>query len=71
MKLSIVIPAHNEAGSIGSTLAGSMMQQVLAAPLFVGGALKIVYDLVLYRAFRDIHPPEESRAVVVAPCEGP
>jgi len=58
------------AWAIGSTLAGSMMQQVLAAPLFVGGALKIVYDLVLYRAFRDIHPPEESRAAVVAPYEG-
>jgi MFS family permease len=54
------------AWAIGSTLAGSMMQQMLAAPLFVGGALKIVYDLVLYRAFRHIRPPEESVRMVVA-----
>ena len=54
------------AWAIGSTLAGSMMQQMLAAPLFVGGALKIVYDLVLYRAFRDIRPPEESRPMAAA-----
>jgi MFS family permease len=54
------------AWAIGSTLAGSMMQQMLAAPLFVGGALKIVYDVVLYRAFRHIRPPEESARMVVA-----
>ena len=54
------------AWAIGSTLAGSMMQQMLAAPLFVGGALKIIYDLVLYRAFRDIRPPEESRPMPAA-----
>jgi predicted MFS family arabinose efflux permease len=54
------------AWAIGSTMAGSMMQQMLAAPLFAGGALKIVYDLALYRAFRDIRPPEESRPVAVA-----
>ena len=54
------------AWAIGSILAGSMMQQMLAAPLFLGGALKIVYDVALYRAFRHMRPPEESVPMVVA-----
>ena len=54
------------AWGIGSMLAGSLMQQMLAAPLFVGGGLKIVYDVVLYRAFRHIRPPEESVGMVAA-----
>ena len=30
------------------------------APLFLAGGLKIVYDLLLYREFRSVKPPEES-----------
>jgi len=47
------------AWAVGSAMAGSLMQQVLGAPLFVGGTLKIAYDVMLYRAFRHIPPPEE------------
>jgi MFS family permease len=32
---------------------------VAAAPFFVAGSLKIVYDLLLYREFRAVAPPEE------------
>jgi hypothetical protein len=28
------------------------------APFFVAGTLKAVYDLLLYRSFRRLHPPE-------------
>jgi predicted MFS family arabinose efflux permease len=31
-----------------------------AVPFFLAGGLKIVYDLLLYRAFRAVRPPEES-----------
>jgi MFS family permease len=31
-----------------------------AVPFFLAGGLKIVYDLLLYRAFRVVRPPEES-----------
>jgi MFS family permease len=31
-----------------------------AVPFYLAGGLKIVYDLLLYRAFRAVHPPEES-----------
>jgi hypothetical protein len=34
----------------------------LAGPLVIGGVLKIGYDLLLYRAFRHIRPPEENVA---------
>lgn len=48
--------------AIGPPIAGVVMQYVvLAAPLFIGGGLKIVYDIVLYRSFRHLRPPEEAR----------
>jgi hypothetical protein len=30
-------------------------------PFFVAGSLKITYDLLLYRAFNAVRPPEEMR----------
>jgi hypothetical protein len=46
----------------GPPIAGFVMQYVvLAAPLFIGGSLKILYDIVLYRSFRRVRPPEEVR----------
>jgi MFS family permease len=46
--------------AMGPIAAGMLMQAgSLAAPLFVGAAIKIVYDLLLYGAFRHILPPEE------------
>jgi MFS family permease len=47
--------------ALGPAVAGWSMQHLaLAAPLFVGGSLKILYDLVLYRSFRRVKPPEET-----------
>jgi len=34
-----------------------------SVPFFIAGALKIAYDLLLYRAFRAVKPPEESGPV--------
>jgi predicted MFS family arabinose efflux permease len=53
--------------AIGPPIAGVVMQYVvLAAPLFIGGGLKIVYDIVLYRSFRHVRPPEEEDAPQIA-----
>jgi MFS family permease len=41
--------------------AGLFMQRGLATPLVLGAALKIAYDLLLYRSFRHLRPPEERR----------
>jgi MFS family permease len=43
----------------GPMLVGGAM---VAAPFFVAGGLKIVYDLLLYRGFRAVRPPEERPA---------
>lgn len=34
---------------------------LISAPFFIAGTLKIVYDLLLYKAFVAIQPPEEQR----------
>jgi MFS family permease len=46
--------------AIASSVSGWVMQRLaFSAPLFIGGSLKIVYDLLLYRNFRRLKPPEE------------
>jgi len=53
--------------AIGPPIAGFVMQNVvLAAPLFIGGGMKIVYDIILYRSFRHVRPPEEQDAPQIA-----
>jgi MFS family permease len=57
--------ARNVARSISPSFAGFLMQKVaLATPLFLGGAIKIAYDVLLYSAFRHLKPPEEREAKV-------
>jgi MFS family permease len=52
---------RNVAWAVGPSVAGMLMQHVaLATPLVVGGTLKIAYDLLLYRSFRHVRPPEEQ-----------
>jgi MFS family permease len=54
---------RNVAGAATPVLGGAAMQVVgLGVPFFIGGGLKIVYDLLLYGMFRNIRPPEEQRA---------
>jgi hypothetical protein len=36
-----------------------MQGLTLAAPLLIGAGIKIGYDLLLWRAFRGLKPPEE------------
>jgi predicted MFS family arabinose efflux permease len=51
---------RNLGWGVGPLIGGAVMQHLsLAGPLFIGGALKIAYDLMLYRSFRAIRPPEE------------
>lgn len=46
--------------AVSSSVAGVLMQHVrFSAPLLFGGGLKILYDLLLWRAFRHVAPPEE------------
>ncbi|CAG0944021.1 MAG: hypothetical protein EFKGCFLK_01846 [Rhodocyclaceae bacterium] len=46
--------------AVAPAFAGWLMQAAaLAAPLIIGAGMKIAYDLMLWRAFRKLKPPEE------------
>lgn len=54
---------RNTAWAAASAVAGVFMQQIsFGAPLLLGGGLKIIYDGLLWRAFRHIKPPEEQKS---------
>lgn len=51
------------AWAVAPAFAGVVMEDVsLAVPLVIGAAGKIAYDLLLWRAFRHLKPPEERSA---------
>lgn len=51
------------AWAVAPIAAGALMSQgALYGPLLVGASLKIGYDLLLWRSFRGIRPPEELEA---------
>src|SRR5215469_14129078 len=53
--------ARSVSRSITPSLAGYFMQHVaMATPLFLGGSIKIAYDIMLYSAFRRLKPLEED-----------
>ncbi len=52
---------RNVAYATAPGLAGlAMAGPFLSLPLFLGGGIKIAYDILLYGAFRRIKPPEEA-----------
>ena len=56
------------AWAAASALSGLIMRLAFSAPLVIGGALKIAYDLSLYSNFRHLKPPEE--AALTPPSSG-
>lgn len=54
--------ARSVGASISPMLTGLFFSVpfLLSAPFFLSGGLKIVYDLLLFREFRSIKPPEEK-----------
>jgi predicted MFS family arabinose efflux permease len=58
--------ARDAGWALGPLLGGTLMQHLsLSAPLVVGGTLKIVYDVALYRSFRLLRPPEEQPTAAI------
>jgi MFS family permease len=52
------------AWAVAPSFAGLFMESgAFAAPLVAGAAMKITYDLLLWRAFRGVRPPEERGRV--------
>ncbi len=56
--------ARTTGSSLSPVLAGTFLgqQALLGLPFFLSGGLKIVYDLLLYRNFRNLKPPQEAEA---------
>ena len=54
--------ARSVGASLSPTLTGILFSipALFNAPLFLAGGLKIIYDLLLFREFRSVKPPEES-----------
>jgi MFS family permease len=54
--------ARSVGAAISPSLTGIFLSipMLLSAPFFLSGGLKIIYDLLLYRSFRAIKPPEEQ-----------
>jgi MFS family permease len=51
--------ARSLGASISPVLSGVLLGIYAAAPFFLAGGLKIVYDILLYRRFQSVKPPEE------------
>jgi MFS family permease len=54
--------ARSVGAAISPSLTGIFLSVplLLSAPFFLSGGLKIIYDILLYRSFRQIKPPEEE-----------
>lgn len=55
--------ARTTGASFSPILAGPLLARtaLLNAPFFISGSLKIAYDLLFYKSFRSLRPPEEKK----------
>ena len=55
--------ARTTGAAIAPVFAGLLFARhsLINVPFFIAGGLKIIYDLLLYRAFVRLPPPEEAR----------
>jgi len=56
--------ARSVGASLSPTLSGVFLASplLLNVPFFLAGGLKVIYDLLLYKGFRALKPPEEAAA---------
>jgi predicted MFS family arabinose efflux permease len=54
--------ARSLGASLSPTLAGYLLAHplLMGAPFLVAGGVKIIYDLLLFRSFKKLKPPEET-----------
>ena len=55
--------ARSIGASISPSLTGLLLSvpALFSAPFFLSGGLKIIYDMLLFRSFRSVKPPEEIK----------
>jgi MFS family permease len=54
--------------AVAPLIAGHFMKGALGVPLIIGACLKLVYDVLLYVAFKEVKAPEERREADVRGC---
>jgi MFS family permease len=59
----VVNMARNASWVVGPSLAGWAMTLSLSAPLYIAGTIKIMYDLMMWKSFKNIIPPEENELI--------
>ena len=60
---SVTAVPRSLTAAVSPTIAGLLLSvSSFGWPLVIGGLLKITYDLLLLRLFRDVRPPEEGGA---------
>ena len=54
--------ARSVGAAISPALTGLFFSipALLSAPFFLAGGLKVIYDLLIFREFRAVKPPEEN-----------
>jgi MFS family permease len=55
--------ARTTGAAVAPVFAGLLFAQpgLIGVPFFIAGTLKVIYDVLLYRGFRSLRPPEEAR----------
>jgi predicted MFS family arabinose efflux permease len=53
--------ARSVGAAVSPAISGALIANaaLIAAPFYIAGGLKIVYDLLIYRSFKRLRPPEE------------
>jgi predicted MFS family arabinose efflux permease len=54
--------ARTTGAALSPSITGALMgnAMLLNVPFLISGGLKIIYDVLLYRSFKSIKPPEEQ-----------
>jgi len=60
--IGVLLGLHLAARALDPAAIGVVVAAGLAGGAGVGAAMKIAYDLLLWRAFRGVRPPEEIAA---------
>jgi Trk-type K+ transport system membrane component len=54
--------ARSLGAGVAPVIGGAFLMTASGAPFFIAGGLKILYDLLLYRAFRRMPAPSDPRS---------
>jgi MFS family permease len=56
--------ARSVGAAVSPSLSGLLISipSLIAAPFLISGGLKIIYDLLIWRSFRAVKPPEEKHS---------